>query len=171
MLEGQEPVILIVPLVTRQGPWLQVMNVEVIHKPKWEIERILEGLLGQGVRVAAESFSPARWNYQSPAPFIPSCELILPDNSRAGCLPVYFEGRLQQFIREIGVFYVQLESAAPFNNAIEGIVPFRGKMAVILRGAATVRLAFPFQVEKLPVDAENYWRDLQIPRVQFKLPL
>ena len=43
-------------------------------------------------------------------------------------------------------------------------------MAVLLRGPALVQLAFPFQVERLPADEENYWRDVRIPRAQFEFP-
>ena len=147
------------------------MDMPLSHKPQWEIDGILEGLINHGVRVAAESFAPANWNGKTPTCFIPTRDLVLPDNSRASGLPVYFEGRLKQFDRKIGVVYVHLESPAPLRNAMEGIVRFRGGLAVILRGPATVQLAFPFRVEELPLDADNYWRDLQMPRVQFSLPL
>ena len=147
------------------------MDVELGHKPQWEIDGLLEGLINHDVRVAAESFAPANWNGKTPTYFIPTRDLVLPDNSRASGLPVYFEGRLKQFTRKIGVVYVHLESPTPLQNAIEGIVRFRGKLAVILRGPATVQLSFPFRVEPLPLDADNYWRDLQMPRIQFNLPL
>jgi hypothetical protein len=147
------------------------MNAELSHRPKWPIDELLEGLIGHDVRVAAESFSPARGDCEAPTDLIPVRELILPDNSQAGSLPVYFEGSLRGFVREIGVIWLRLGSPAPIVGAVEGIVRFRGKMAVILRGPAMVKLAFPFRVEKLPADADNYWRDRQTSRAQLKLPL
>ena len=50
------------------------------------------------------------------------------------------------------------------------LVYFRAKTAVILRGLAVVELAFPFQVERLPSDPGNYWRDLHVPCAQFEFP-
>ena len=82
------------------------MESEVIHRPKWEIDTALDRLLGAQVRVAAEAFTPARWNGKLPGALIPVRELILPDNRRAGSLPVYFEGRLQLAVRTIGVVYL-----------------------------------------------------------------
>ena len=51
----------------------------------------------------------------------------------------------------------------------EGIVYFRGSTAVILTGPATLELAFPFSVERLPRDCADYWNDLRIPCAQFVL--
>ena len=132
---------------------------------------MLERLRGENVRVAAASFSPARWTGELPHRFISPRELILPDNSSAAGLPLYFEGRLQHFVREIGVVHVHLELPASAEPLAEGVVCFRGTQAVILRGPAIVKLAYPFHVEKLPPDDANYWRDLQFARAQFKLPL
>lgn len=42
---------------------------------------------------------------------------------------------------------------------------------MIHRSPAVVQLAFPFHVERVPTDAENYWRDLRVRRVQFEFPL
>ena len=53
----------------------------------------------------------------------------------------------------------------------DGMVRFRGAMAVLLRGPATVRLAFPFRVEVLPTDPFNYWEDLRVSCAQFLIPL
>ena len=66
-----------------------------------------------------------------------------------------------------GVVWVQLEAPASPASPPEGLVFFRGKAAVILRGPAVLELAFPFHVERLPADPNNYWRDLRVPRVQF----
>ena len=146
------------------------MESEVIHRPKWEIDKALDRLIGAEVRVAAEAFTPARWNGKLPGALIPVRELILPDNRQAGSLPVYFEGRLQLANRSIGVVYVGIDAPASLEESAEGVVYFRGGMAVILRGPAVVQLAFPFRIEKLPSAPCNYWRDLHFPRVQFELP-
>jgi hypothetical protein len=66
------------------------MESEVIHRQEWEIDTALDRLLGAQVRVAAEAFTPARWNGKLPGGLIPVRALILPDNRQAGCLPVYF---------------------------------------------------------------------------------
>ena len=55
-------------------------------------------------------------------------------------------------------------------RAAEGTVLVRGVPAVILRGPAIVRLAFPFRVEPRPADEANYWEDLRFPTAQFRLP-
>ncbi|HEY9171386.1 MAG TPA: hypothetical protein VI136_03780 [Verrucomicrobiae bacterium] len=146
------------------------MNAE-IQRPQWEIDRILESLLGQNIRVAAESFSPARWEGAPPGHFITPREFVLPDNTNAGGLPFYVEGRLRQFNRQIGVVFVDLEMPTLAVDSSEGMVSFRGNISVILRGPAVVKLAFPFHVEQLPADDPNYWRDMRLPLVQFELPL
>ena len=147
------------------------MNAVNLQRPQWPIDQLLDRLTGENVRVAAEAFSPSRWNGELPRRFVSRRDLILPDNSEARGLPLYFEGRLRRFTREIGVVFVELESPGPVTEALEGTVNFRGKIAVILRGPVVVQLSFPFQVEKLPTEAANYWADLQLPRAQFQLPL
>jgi hypothetical protein len=144
------------------------MSPTVNHRPKWQIDEVLEGLIGQDIRVAVESFSPSG---SSPRIFVASRNLVLPDNSRVDGLPLYFEGKLHQFVREIGVVHVDLEAPASQEHCAEGIVCFRGTTAAVLRGPATVRLAHPFRVERLPADPESYWADLRFPRAQFQLPL
>lgn len=146
------------------------MNTGLIQRPKWDIDRALERLIGHDVRIAAESFAPASWNGQ-PSLLRPTRELVLPDGGPAAGLPVYFEGRLKTFRRDISVVYATLDAPTLPQATTEGIVPFRGGLAAILRGPATVKLASPFRVEALPSDADNYWSDLRVPRVQFKLPL
>ena len=131
---------------------------------------MLGDLIGHDVRVAAKAFSPAPRNGEVPPGLIPVRDLYLPDNSQPAGLPVFFEGRLRQFERQIGVVFVQLDAPASAEKTPEGPLLFRGKTAVILRGPAVVELAFPFHVERLPVDADNYWRDLQVPRAQFEFP-
>jgi len=142
----------------------------MIHRPKLEIDRVLDRLVGADVRVAAEAFSPPGWNGEIPSTLISVRELVLFDNRRTADLPVYFEGRLQQFVRRIGVVYVCLERPRFAEESVDGMVYFRGRTAAILRAPAFVPLAFPFHVEKLPPDACNYWRDLHFPGVQFEFP-
>ena len=146
------------------------MNEETLQRPKWPIDLVLDRLTGYDIRVAAEAFSPAGWNGELPGRFVSRHELILPDNSKAGGLPLFFEGRLRRFCRQIGVVYVDLEAPGLVAEAAEGTFNFRGKIAVILRGPAVVQLSFPFKVERLPGEACNYWADLRLPLAQFDLP-
>lgn len=146
-------------------------SCELMQRPKWDVDRLLEGLAGEQVRVAAESFAPPRPNGETWPRLIPVADLILPDNSSAGSLPVYVEGRLEAFERRIGVVDVILSAPTGRGASVsEGITAFRGTTAVVLLGPARVRLAFPFVIERLPADDENYWRDLRGPRVQLELP-
>ncbi len=146
-------------------------NCAPIERPKWDVDRRLEGLIGEQVRVAAESFAPARPNGETWPRLIPVADLILPDNSSPGGLPVYFEGRLEAFERRIGVVDVILSAPTGRSaSASEGMTAFRGTTAVVLPGPARVRLAFPFVVERLPADDENYWRDLRGLRAQLEFP-
>jgi len=144
------------------------MNPHTIQRLRWEIDRTLDGLMDQDIRVAAKAVSPPPRNGHGCLTFIPVGKLFLPDNSLAGSLPVFFEGRLVRFERRIGVVTVDLDSPALPDGSNEGTAIFRGKLAVILHGPALVELAFPFQVEPLPDDADNYWRDLRAPRAQFE---
>lgn len=144
------------------------VNPASTHRPKWEIDRLLDSLIGQEVRVAANSFSPAPANGEHPQRFVPVRELFLPDNTRPSSLPVYFEGTLEKHWRRIGVVYAYLDGPKMPDGAAEGTTPFRGRIAVILKGPALVQLAFPFEVEKLPADPDNYWRDLKVPCAQFE---
>jgi len=137
-------------------------------RPQWNIDRLLEGSIGQEVRVWAKSFSPEFAGRDQPPRSIAANDLYLPDNTQPGGLPVFFEGRLKRFERRIGVVYVWLESPLIPERPADGTAPFRGSIAVILKGPAVVELAFPFQVERLPLDPDNYWRDLRVPRAQFE---
>lgn len=140
-------------------------------RPQWEIDRLLARLAGRPIRVAAEWFSPVRWDGRSLSEFVRVADLILPDNSLPGPLPVFFEGRLRHFDRRIGVVFVTLDAPELPAPTADGVVRFRGTAAVVLQGPATVRLAFPFRVEPLPIDPANYWEDLRASCVQFGLPL
>lgn len=152
--------------------WRAVAITEMMEtqRPKWAIDLVLGGLIGQNVRVAAQAFSPVRWNGTSVAPVTPVETLLLPDNTSPSGLPVFFEGQLQQFERRIAVVFVGLEAIVLDETAAEGVVCFRGKTAVVLRGPAVVQLAFPFRVERLPAETSNYWRDLRFARAQLELP-
>ena len=140
-------------------------------RPQWDIDRLLARLVGRAIRVAAEWFSPVRWDGRSMPEFVRVADLILPDNSRPGPLPVFVERRLRQFDRRIGVVFVTLDALDIPESTADGLVQFRGAAAVVLRGPATVRLAFPFRVEPLPTDPANYWEDLRAFRAQLQLPL
>lgn len=140
-------------------------------RPRWPIDHQLATLVGHPVRVAVEAFAPIRWDGTSLAPWVPVRGLLLPDNTAADGHPVFFEGRLDTFERRIGVVHLTLAPSPLPDPAPEGLVPFRGTPAVVLQGPALVRLAFPFQIERLPLDPANYWRDLRFPAVQFEWSL
>ena len=143
-------------------------DCESVQRPKWDVDLLLESLVGQQVRVAARAFCPLRWNGQPMPRWIPADSLILPDESIPDALSVYFEGRLESFVRRIGVVEVTLAAPAGEPRSPDGIVRFRGRSAVIVAGPALVELAYPFVVEKLPADEANYWRDLRGPRAQLE---
>ena len=147
----------------------EVQMTEPPARPRWNIDRRLQSLVGRDVRVAAECFAPVRWNGEVLPHFVPVRDLILPDQSQPRGLPVFFEGCLRQFERRIAVVYVGLEACRTTERPAEGILAFRGRAAVILHGPATVVLAFPFRVEPLPSEAYNYWEDLRLPTAQFRL--
>jgi len=145
------------------------LSIGLTQRPQWTIDLRLKRLLGQEVRVAAESFFPIRWNGEVLPAAIPVRDLILPDNTQPGLLPVFFEGRLRRFERRIGVVFVTLDAPVAERSA-EGMLFLRGMAAVLLRGPAVVQLAVPFRVERLPDDEANYWEDLRFPTAQFRLP-
>jgi len=147
------------------------MGTEIGERRVWHIDQVLGALVGQDVRVAAQSFCPTLKNGKAHQVFVSPRELVLADNTSARGLPLYVEGRLSRFSRQIGVVHVELDSPAFATDSVEGSTCFRGGIAVILRGPAIVRLAFPFRVEKLPRGADNYWEDIRLPRAQFKLAL
>ena len=140
-------------------------------RKRWAIDHRLEQVVGRDVRVAVDAFSPVLWNGDAIPVLSPVRNLILPDNSQAGGLPVFFEGRLRRFERQIAVVFVGLDAPTSAAASTEGIVTLRGRPVVILRGPATVSLAFPFRVEAIPTDPDNYWEDLRFPTAQFRLQL
>lgn len=135
--------------------------MELAHRPKWEIDRQLDSFIGARVRVAAESFC-----LSGRAQTISAQNLVLPDNSPAAGLHLWFEGTLADYRRRIGVVYVTLDPTQMLDTA-QGMIHFRGESAVILQGPASVRLAVPFRVERLPHDSTNYWIDLRHVGAQF----
>ena len=122
--------------------------------------------MGQSTRVAAESFAPIGDNGPSPR-LIRTSDLVLPDNTRTDGLPVFFEGVLLESSRQIGVVHVRLGPPGDPRTSTEGFVQFRGRVAVILRGPAIVRLAIPFHAERVPPCECNYWQDIRFPQAQF----
>ncbi len=147
------------------------MSPETSQRPQWQIDRILEGLTGRDVRALARAFSPPGPSKGSALKLIGARSLFLPDNSQAESLPVFFEGKLLGFERCIGVVRLELGPPQLAESAGDGMVPFRGSAAVIVRGPALVELAYPFQVEPIPETPDNYWRDLRLPLAQLELPL
>ena len=148
-----------------------MMNTPLNHRPSWDVDRMLERLRGEAVRVAAKSFSPPSRIGDASLRFRPVRELFLPDNTQPAGLPVFFEGRLLEFERQIGVVCVRLEAPLLPTRAPDGLAYFRGQAVVILCGPAVVELAFPFHVERLPSDPDNYWRELRWPCAQFEFSL
>ena len=133
-------------------------------KPTWEIDRTLQSLVGAQIRVGAEAFAPLAQGRSIQERLTPASQLILPDNTPVDGQPVFFEGRLEQFSRQIGLVRVQLGPAEGFGA--QGMILFRGRGAVILPGPAAVQLSVPFHIERLPKGEENYWRDLRVPCAQ-----
>lgn len=137
----------------------------ITEKPTWEIDRTLQSLVGAQIRVGAEAFTPFAQGRSIQERLTPASQLILPDNTPGDGQPVFFEGRLEQFSRQIGLVRVQLGLAEGFGA--QGMIFFRGRSAVILPGPAVVQLSVPFLIERLPTGEENYWRDLRLPCAQF----
>lgn len=142
-----------------------------VSRPEWGIDRLLARLMGQPLRVAADWFSPVRWDGRSLPEWVRVADLILPDNSRPGPLPVFFEGRLRQFDRRIGVVFVTLDAPNLAGPTADRVIQFRSATALVLQGSAMVSLAFPCRVEPLPTSPVNYWEDLRAFRAQLQFPL
>jgi hypothetical protein len=147
------------------------MSPETSQRPQWGIDRILDNLTGRNVRALARAFAPITPANGKTLHMIAVRSLYLPDNSQPGSLPVFFEGKLLNFERRIGVVRLRLGPPESVETAGDGIEPFRGSAAVIVRGPALVELTFPFHVEPLPDHPDNYWRDLRVPLAQLELPL
>jgi hypothetical protein len=146
------------------------MKTEPVQRPKWDVDRRLEALVGKDVRVAAAAFRPFTYLGEPGPHWIPVKELILPDDSRTDGLPVLFEGLLREFVREVAVVTAVLGAPQCPLATANGPVRFRGGCAVVLQGPALVRLAYPHSVEPLPLNPENYWEDLQCALAQFTFP-
>ncbi|MBE7503075.1 MAG: hypothetical protein HS113_22885 [Verrucomicrobiales bacterium] len=147
------------------------MSVHRTSRQPWPLDLLLARFVGDDVRVAGKAFAPGLPTAGRPLRFLQVADLILPDGGQPGAVPVFFEGRLREFERRVGVVVVSLDALAGRNTAPEGWVQFRGQAAVVLQGPAVVELASPFHVERLPSDPANYWRDLRSPRVQFEFDL
>lgn len=147
-----------------------IMEPSQPERPEWRIDRLLNTFVGCDVRVAARAFAPGLPADGREIRFMSVADLFLPDNSQPGSAPVFFEGRLRSFERRVGVVFVVLETSSNRESAPEGWVLLRGKLAVFLHAPAVVELAFPFRVERLPPEPENYWRDLRLPCAQFEFP-
>lgn len=132
------------------------MNAETVQRPTWEIDQVLSSLIGQEIRVAAVSFCPESPNRSGHHPWIRNNELVAPDGFQARGAPVYFEGKLIRFSRRIGVVHVVLDELVDTAGVSEGLIVFRSSTAVFLKGPATVELASPFKVEKLPRGRSNF---------------
>jgi len=140
------------------------------ERPRWEIDVRLSALVGSSVRVGARAFAPPGWTQTGSRELISAGALVLSDGSTA-VLPLFFEGRLLDFTRRIGVVHVSLGGLDSAEYGGEGVVRFRGGIATILRGPALVELAFPFHVEAIPPDASNYFADRQSAGYQLLLSL
>ena len=123
-------------------------------------------MMGRSIRVAAEAFAPVGPNGPSPR-LIRTSDLVLPDGTLTYGLPVFFEGILLEVTRQFGVVHVRLGPPVNLRASTEGCVSFRGRIAVILRGPAVVRLGIPFHAELVPYGEQNYWQDLRLPQAQF----
>jgi hypothetical protein len=144
------------------------MEPQTNQRRVWEIDKRLEALIGCAVRVRAELVMPKRWNGESLPHVIDLKNLILPDGTSADRDPIYVEGILKEFRRNIAVVCVDLDRPL-IEGGAEGRISFRGVTAVILRGPATVRLGHPYFVEKIPADAKSYWAHLRSTNPQFEL--
>ena len=133
-------------------------------KPTWKIDLDLRSLVGAQIRVGAEAFAPLAQGRAIQERLTPVRQLILADNTAVDGQPVFFEGRLDQFSRQIGLVRVQLGPSERFGA--HGMILFRERSVVILPGPAVVQLSVPFHIERLPTGEENYWRDLRVPCAQ-----
>ena len=71
---------------------------------------------------------------------------------------MFFEGRLRQFDRRIGVVFVTLDALDIPVSTADGLVQFRGTAAVVLQGPATVRLSFPFRATVYDTKTQSWSR-------------
>lgn len=69
------------------------------------------------MRVAGRAFAPGVPTAGHPLRFLQVADLILPDGSQPGAVPVFFEGRLREFERRIGVVVVSLGTLAGRDTA------------------------------------------------------
>lgn len=135
----------------------------------WEIERILDRLVGQEILVEAAAFCPAGWTGQFPLGWIPVRDLVLADEFPAAGMPVYFEGKLEEYKREIGFVYVRLAAPPGFEDEpIRALVTMNDRLVGFMGGPATVRLTFPFYVVRPSPDSASDWNELDGPPSRFR---
>ena len=120
------------------------------------------------MRVRVQSLIFKRWNGEAREVGIGN--LVLPDGSLVEREPVFVEGTLREFTRQVGMILVNLGPLS-FDGSAEGRLLFRGRPAVILRGPATVQLHSSQFLEKVPTDNEVYWSHLTSGDGQMNLPL
>lgn len=156
------------------GPQREGSRGDEQIRARWPIDDLLKSFTGQVVRVQAEAFAPIATNIERPigcARLTKTCDLVLPDNSSANGLPVFFEGYLVEFSRQIAIVQVRLDAPPSSRVSAGGLVRFRGQTAIVLAGPAIVQLLYPFRIERIPADEGNYWLDLHLPAAQFILNL
>jgi hypothetical protein len=144
------------------------MEIQSDQRRVWDIDKRLESLKGCAVRVRAELVLPKGWHGKPLACPIDGGNLVLPDGTRVDRDPIYVEGILTGFRRSIAVVQVEL-GEPPIGGTADGRISFRGRTAVFLRGPATVQLAHPFTVERIPIHPQAYWEHLRRIDGQFEL--
>ena len=146
------------------------MEPQPAQRGVWEIDKRLASLKGCPVRVRAELVLPKGWHGKALTKPIDGANLILPDGTRVDRDPIFVEGVLTEFKRSIAIMVVELDRL-PMEGTADGRIHFRGATAVFLRGPATVQLARPFVVERLPDFLQTYWNQLRLVDSQLELNL
>jgi hypothetical protein len=78
------------------------MKQEMPQRPTREIDCRLEQLVGEPIRVKAAEFLPLRDDSAGERLWIPADNLMLHDGTKTAGPPVFFEGGLRGFHRQIG---------------------------------------------------------------------
>ena len=143
------------------------MTSQMACRPEWQIDKRLNLLIGENIRVRVSAFCPPKWNGE-PANVIQAANLMLPDNSMVHRDELYFEGKLLSYRRDVAFVFLALDQSAFAGEGANGRVLYRGRQAVILHGPATVQLHPDHFIEKLPSDSSFYWDHLRIVGPQFE---
>jgi hypothetical protein len=138
------------------------------QRPKWEIDKRLESLIGENIRVRASAFCPPRWNGEAGV-WIEAENFILPDNSSVDGETFYLEGKLLSFERQVSIVSVCLDRPDSEDTA-RGRMVYRGQSSVILPGPALVKLRQDHFVERIATDPRSYWNQLKDSGPQLTLP-